>query len=165
MNSKEVAVAPIEPMTTHEPGTLPDVFRLVEQLQRKLSHVQRETVRHTGLTPPQYAALTQLWTRDKQPLKDLAAGNHCTAATMTSLVDGLERKGLVTRRPHPDDRRSLQVCLTPEGAALQGSAPSVAEMFRGCCTGLSPAETEALAALLAKLDGALRRWQAVAADT
>ena len=150
-------------MTTYEPGSLPDVFRLVEQLQKKLNHVQRETVRHTGLTPPQYAALTQLWAHDGQPLKDLAAGNHCTAATMTSLVDGLERKGLVTREPHPEDRRSLQVRLTPEGVALQATAPSVAEMFHGCCSGLSPVESRELAALLTKLDAALSRWQERAA--
>lgn len=150
-------------MISEEPGSLPDVFRLVEQLNKKLNHVQRETVRDTGLTPPQYAAMNQLWRRDGQPLKDLAAGNHCTPATMTSLVDGLERKRLVTREPHPEDRRSLQVRLTPEGVALQATAPSVAEMFHGCCSGLSPAESRDLTALLTKLDAALSRWQDSAA--
>ena len=141
--------------------SLPHVFGLVEQLQKKLDHVQRQTVRHVGLTPPQFAALSQLWAQDGQPLKDLAAGNGCTPATMTTIVDGLERKGLVSRRPHPGDRRSLLVHVTTEGAGLQGSTPSLEEMFAGCCSGLSPDETRTLVKLLSKLDTALQRWEPV----
>jgi DNA-binding MarR family transcriptional regulator len=143
---------------TRTAATLPDVFRLVEQLNRKLERVQRLTVRDTGLTPPQYVALSQLWEQDGQPLKDLAAGNHCTPATMTTIVDGLERKGFVTREPHPDDRRSLQVRLTAEGRRMRGAAPNVEDMFRGCCSGLSPDDTRTLANLLTRLDTALAGW-------
>lgn len=149
---------------TQTAATLPDVFQLVEQLNRKLERVQRLTVRDTGLTPPQYVALSQLWERDGQPLKDLAAGNHCTPATMTTIVDGLERKGLVTREPHPDDRRSLQVKLTDEGERMRGAAPGVEEMFHGCCSGLSPDETSTLATLLGRLDTALAGWNPEAAS-
>ncbi|MDJ0923263.1 MAG: MarR family transcriptional regulator [Acidimicrobiia bacterium] len=143
----------------YQAGSLPDVFRLVEQLHKKLMHVRRETVRQTGLTPPQYATLTQLWELDGQPPKDLAAGNACTPATMTTIIDGLERKSLVTRKPHPSDRRSLLVHLTQDGAKLRGSSPTVGEMFRGCCSGLAPDESQNLAGLLAKLDAALSAWQ------
>ena len=141
-----------------EAATLPDVFQLVETVNRKLEQVQRATVRDTGLTPPQYVALSQLWERDGQRLKDLAAGNHCTPATMTTIVDGLERKGLVTREPYPDDRRSLQVRLTAAGKRLCGATPDIDDMFRGCCGGLSPDETSTLADLLARLDRALAGW-------
>ncbi len=140
-------------------GSLPDVFRLVEQLHSKLMHVRRETVRRTGLTPPQYATLTQLWELDRQPLKDLAGGNNCTAATMTTIVDGLERKSLVTRQPHPSDRRSLLVHLTKDGAELRDTTPTVEAMFRGCCSGLPPRESQVLAGLLTKLAYALTAWQ------
>lgn len=145
-------------------ATLPDVFDLVEQVNKKLERVQRITVRDTGLTPPQFVTLSQLWERDGQPLKDLAAGNHCTPATMTTIVDGLERKGLATREPHPDDRRSLQVRLTEEGKRLRGTAPDIEDIFRGCCSGLSPDETDTLATLLARLDGALAEWDPEIAD-
>lgn len=143
----------------YPPGSLPDVFRLVEQLHKKLMHVRRETVRQTGLTPPQYAALTQLWELDGRPLKDLAAGNNCTPATMTTIVDSLERKSLVTRQPHPSDRRSLLVHLTQDGAELRDSTPTVEEMFSGCCSGLPPGESQTLAELLTKLDTALSAWE------
>jgi MarR family transcriptional regulator, 2-MHQ and catechol-resistance regulon repressor len=37
-----------------------------------------------------------------------------SSASMTSLVDTLERRGLVERRPHPTDRRKVLIHLTPE---------------------------------------------------
>lgn len=139
--------------------TLPTVFRLVEGLSRKLTNLQRQTMQSAGLTPPQYAALAQLWAQDGLQPKDLAAGNQCTPATMTAIVDALERKDLASRAPHPDDRRSLIVLLTPDGKRLQGTTPTLHEMFRGCCAGLSPDETKELAHLLTKLDTALAGWE------
>lgn len=38
-----------------------------------------------------------------------------TSATMTGILDRLEKMGLVERRPHPDDRRAILVCLTDQG--------------------------------------------------
>ncbi len=144
---------------TYPADTLPGVFQLVEQLAKKLTNIQRQTMRHTGLTPPQYVTLTQLWTEDGQPLKDLAAGNQCTPATMTTIVDSLERKGLVAREPHPEDRRSLRVRLTAEGESLREATPTLQDMLHGCCVGLSPDETQALSRLLSKLDLALTDWE------
>jgi DNA-binding MarR family transcriptional regulator len=37
-----------------------------------------------------------------------------SSASMTSLVDTLERRGLVERRPHPTDRRKVLIHLTPD---------------------------------------------------
>lgn len=49
---------------------------------------------------------------------DLAAQTHVTSGTMTSRVDGLARRGLVTRVPDSDDGRLVRVELTDEGAAI-----------------------------------------------
>jgi len=48
----------------------------------------------------------------------LAAQQGVTRATMTGLLEGLERDGLVDRFPDPEDRRSTLVRLTAEGRAL-----------------------------------------------
>jgi len=45
-----------------------------------------------------------------------------TRPNITKLVDGLERQGLVTRVPHPVDRRMVQAQLTPDGAAVAAHA-------------------------------------------
>jgi DNA-binding MarR family transcriptional regulator len=38
-----------------------------------------------------------------------------SSASMTSLADTLERRGLIERRPHPTDRRKVLIHLTPDG--------------------------------------------------
>ena len=49
---------------------------------------------------------------------ELAAWAHQTTAGMTKTLDRLERAGLARRRPHPTDRRRVEIVLTDEGAAL-----------------------------------------------
>jgi DNA-binding MarR family transcriptional regulator len=41
-----------------------------------------------------------------------------SSASMTSLVDTLERRGLVERHPHPTDRRKVLIQLTPDGQSI-----------------------------------------------
>src|SRR5690606_38129730 len=48
----------------------------------------------------------------------LTANLLVTTGTMTNRIDRLEARGLVRRLPHPDDRRSVVVELTPEAVEL-----------------------------------------------
>lgn len=48
-------------------------------------------------------------------MKELAARMGVTTGTLTVLVDRLEDKQLVVRRPHEHDRRSILVALTQRG--------------------------------------------------
>jgi DNA-binding MarR family transcriptional regulator len=41
-----------------------------------------------------------------------------TTGSMTSLLDNLEKRGLIRRLPHPDDRRKLLIDITPEARAI-----------------------------------------------
>lgn len=49
---------------------------------------------------------------------ELSAHLHLTSGSVTSLLDGLERRGLLRRDQHPQDRRKLHVSITPQGRAL-----------------------------------------------
>jgi len=51
-------------------------------------------------------------------LGGFAAALFLEKSSASRMIDGLVRKGYVRRDPHPEDRRSLQLRLTPEGAAL-----------------------------------------------
>ncbi|MDH3259899.1 MAG: MarR family transcriptional regulator [Acidimicrobiia bacterium] len=144
----------------YQTGSIPDVFQLVKSLGRKLKNIQRQTVGIAGVTPPQFVVLGALWEQDARPLKELADAAHCTRATITGIVDILERKGLVTRQPNPGDRRSLLVTLTEQGKDLEQSTPTLEEMLHGCCAGLRPEETTQLVQLLAALDRSLALWEA-----
>ena len=136
-------------------ASIGEVFELLDQTAKNLRRIQRLTVRESGLTPPQYQVLHILREQDELPLKDLASACNCTRATITGLVDGLERKGLVSRKPNPDDRRSLLAALTEEGRALQGQTPSLDKIYSECCAGLTPEEFRHLGLLLGKLNASL----------
>ncbi len=63
---------------------------------------------------------TVLMVLNRDPLvplmpSDLAGKCGVTRATMTGLLDGLERKGWVRREPEMSDRRTLRVRLTQDG--------------------------------------------------
>jgi DNA-binding MarR family transcriptional regulator len=134
---------------------MPEIFQLVEHASRKLKRIQRETIQATHLTPPQYFVLSLLWERDGRTFKELAAAVSCSPATMTSIVDSLEHKGLVRREPNPLDRRSLLARLTPAGRVLQETTPSLEGIFACCCDGLEEDEAQELSRLLKKLNDSL----------
>jgi DNA-binding MarR family transcriptional regulator len=64
-----------------------------------------------------------------QPLsqQQLAAQLEIDRTTMVGLVDALEGKGLVARRPHPDDRRKNAVELTGDGRRTLTEAGAAAD--------------------------------------
>lgn len=69
------------------------------------------------LTPPQ-ARVLLLAARGRSQ-RELATDVRCDASNIVGIVDRLEQRGLVTRRPSPDDRRVKLVSLTDEGRAVR----------------------------------------------
>lgn len=85
-----------------------------------------------------------------------------TRGTVTGVLDSLERNDLVRRMPHPEDRRSLLIELTPAGRALlERALPDVRAAEREVMGGLEADEREALQALLRKAGGKIARSQTV----
>lgn len=73
-----------------------------------------------GLTPPQFYVLKTLAERGGRcPIGQIARAHHLTNATMTGLVKRLEglQPPLVMRETSLEDRRSVDVVLTPAGSA------------------------------------------------
>lgn len=76
-----------------------------------------------------------------------------TTGSMTSMLDTLEKRGLVTRRPHPTDRRKLLVDVTEDAVAiLDQLLPSLHHRERTVIeAALTGDEQQALLHMLAKL--------------
>jgi DNA-binding MarR family transcriptional regulator len=70
------------------------------------------------MTPPQLMTLRRLTTDDPVPTSEVAKWLCCDASNVTGIVDRLEARGLVERRPAPGDRRVKMLALTERGAAL-----------------------------------------------
>lgn len=87
---------------------------------------------------------------------DLADRANVTRATMTGLVDTLERDGFVKREHAPDDRRMMLVRLTPAGTRfIEKVLPDYLRRIATVMAGTSIDERRALVNLLAKIHGAV----------
>jgi len=85
---------------------------------------------------------------------ELAEAAGVTRATMTGLIDTLERDGLVKREPDPDDRRMMSVLLTPKGEKfLTDFLPGHFKLIAELMAPLSEAERKTLVKLLVKIQG------------
>ena len=87
-----------------------------------------------------------------QPLSPttLAQRLIVTTASVTSLLDTLEGRGLVERRPDPADRRRLLVAITDDGLALVDQfLPEVVALQTAVMAQLSEPQRRQLVKLLA----------------
>ncbi|ETK37638.1 MarR family transcriptional regulator [Microbispora corallina] len=98
---------------------------LLNQVGRELRTTVDALLAPFDLTAQQAAVLLHASRQETSPNR-LAAEVGTDTAGMTRLLDRLEAKGLLARRPHPGDRRSVVVEVTPEGRAL---APRLAPVF------------------------------------
>src|SRR6187549_248113 len=71
------------------------------------------------LSPAQCHVLHLMEPERPLPMGQLAQTLACDASNVTGLVDRLEAKGLVRRRPSAEDRRVKVLVLTPTGARLR----------------------------------------------
>lgn len=78
------------------------------------------------------------------------------AASTTSVLDTLERRGLVERRPHPTDRRKLLIDLTESGRrAIDKILPGVHRLETAVMGALSEDERRNLLGLIAKVQASV----------
>jgi DNA-binding MarR family transcriptional regulator len=71
------------------------------------------------LSPAQCQVLNQIEPGRPMPMGQLAGALSCDASNVTGLVDRLESRGLIERRPSEQDRRVKVLSLTPLGARLR----------------------------------------------
>jgi DNA-binding MarR family transcriptional regulator len=107
-----------------------------------------------GLSMGKFTLLMQLLQADEQGLTPSECADRAgvTRATITGLLDGLERERLVKRQPSPTDRRMLSVQLTDEGRKLLAQMlPDHFCRTTGLMSHLTTTEKETLIQLLQKL--------------
>jgi DNA-binding MarR family transcriptional regulator len=119
---------------------------------RRLRHLTRETLSPWDVTPSQSRALSVLIRHGDQRLSELAEHLHIAARSATEVVDDLQRRGLVERRPDPADRRATLVALTEPGAVTGGAIAAARQAEAGRFFGsLSPADRAHLSRILQEL--------------
>ena len=107
-----------------------------------------------NLSMGKFTLLMQLFQADEQKLtpSECAERTGVTRATITGLLDGLERDKLIIRQPYPTDRRMLSVQLTDKGRELLSQMlPDHFCRTTNLMAHLTEAEKKTLIELLAKV--------------
>lgn len=92
---------------------------ILESTRNAVHTLFKDRLATFGVTPIQYSLLKCLWKTDMQTPTQLAQALRIDASTVTGVIERLERKTFVERIYSEKDRRSVHVCLKPEGAALK----------------------------------------------
>jgi MarR family transcriptional regulator, repressor for mepA len=113
--------------------------------------------RERGLTPEQGRTIGWLAENPGAMQRDIARMSRTSAASTSSLLQGLERRGLVERRSEEGDDRSKRVYATPEAVELiAGFHDAMVSMEDDILAPLDSGERAALHALLAKVTAPLQ---------
>ena len=129
--------------------TLADAFRSVS---RQLRETSQETLAPWDINPSQFRALRVLSHHGAIRLSDLSGRLHIAPRSATEVVDALQSRGLVERRPDPSDRRATLVELTARGEqVLTGIWEARGSESERVFDRLSPADRDHLARILRQL--------------
>jgi DNA-binding MarR family transcriptional regulator len=139
------------------PASAPDrPFRavgfLLSQLGFQTSKRFAERLAPLDLNPRTFALLRHIEAAEGQSQHALAEALRLPPSRMVALLDELEERNLVERRPHPTDRRVRALHLAPAGKRLLGKAKKVAaEHEAEVCADLTAEEREQLLDLLGRI--------------
>lgn len=132
-----------------------EVLSRVSRLSRHLDRARQRVLEAQGLDLWEFDVLVAL--RRTRPPHELSPGGlmratMVTSGTMTNRIDRLAGRGLVSRRPDPQDGRGVRVRLTPRGRARADAAMTeLLARERELLAGLDAAQRATLAGLLRRL--------------
>jgi MarR family transcriptional repressor of mepA len=135
-----------------QPNSSFELFRWIGWAQLK---VGQDWVRERELSHEQSFALGFLEQNPGAIQRDIAEVTRTSAASVSSLLQGLERRGLVERRSGGNER-SKRVYATPEGSELiAGFGAAMADAEQKILAPLNEAERKTLHTLLSKITAEL----------
>ncbi|HVV75436.1 MAG TPA: MarR family transcriptional regulator [Mycobacteriales bacterium] len=107
-------------MVAKAPAGRDELTDAVLGVSRALVGIALRTVAEesSDITLVQFRALATLAEHSSQPVRALAALLHVNPSTVTRMASRLRRKGLLTSRSDPDDRRVTRLEITPAGEAI-----------------------------------------------
>jgi DNA-binding MarR family transcriptional regulator len=129
---------------------------LLSSLGYAVSRRFHEILEPLELEPGEFALLRAVSANDGEPQNALAERLHMSPSWMVAVVDDLEQRELLERRPHARDRRVRTLHLTAAGTKLLRQAERKAQRFDGQVTEpLNEKELEQLLELLQRVAAGL----------
>jgi DNA-binding MarR family transcriptional regulator len=125
---------------------------LLKRSQTKLSKAVDIELTQYEITSVQGGILMMLASGRYSTAAELAREMYIDSASMTRMIDRLEKRGLIVRMPRGDDRRIINLQLTEEGRSLAGRLPACyTHVLNQNFAEFTPEEVTTLKTLLRKL--------------
>lgn len=102
-----------------------EILVALRRIIRAIDLHSKQLAQTYGLTGPQLVVLKELAGQNHSPTGALADRVSLSHATVTGIVDRLQRRGLVERSRSATDRRQMVVSVTEEGRAIAAKMPSL----------------------------------------
>jgi DNA-binding MarR family transcriptional regulator len=131
-------------------------IRALVQAHEDTSRLANHALRHYGLSPSARQALAAIdGAGGTLPQSAIATQLLSAPASITSLLDTLERRGLVVRERDPEDRRKQSVRITEAGsAAVRQFVPEAVAIQTAILAGFTDAERGRLTRMLLRVSEA-----------
>ena len=111
-----------------------------------------EDIRSYGINPTEFAVLELLLHKGDQPIQKIGDKVLLASSSITYVVDKLEKKNLLERKPCPKDRRVTYASITEKGNELMSDIfPKHQEAVQKIFGGLNDEEKEWMTQHLKKL--------------
>lgn len=126
----------------------------VQRVNQASRNEMFRTFRDEGeeLTPEQWVVLVRLWEEDGRTQTDLGSSTFHDRPTMSRILDGMERRGLLVRRPDAQSARVWRIFLTPAGKALRKKlVPRAQELVERMERGISARDLATTRATLTQM--------------
>lgn len=131
-------------------------IRLLAECFQAFEQTSGRHVRELGLTPPQFDIVVTLGRTSGLSCRELGDRTLITKGTLTGVLNRLEARGVLTRAPSAEDRRSVIVRLTAAGETLfEQVFPTHVAYLKQCFADFDDCDLAALEQQLSRLRQAL----------
>jgi DNA-binding MarR family transcriptional regulator len=102
---------------------------LLRLLEAKYDGLYQSVTRQNDITPRQFGVLMALLQEGPMTASALAERISCDRNTLSEMLKRMAARRLISKKSHPDDRRSIQVQITAKGTtALMAVVPAAARL-------------------------------------
>ncbi len=102
-----------------------DVFVALRKIDRAIDIHSKKLAKRYGLTGPQLMVLKEIKKSADTPISQISRNISLSQATVTSILDRLEKQGFAKRQRSSIDKRKVNLCLTEKAIQVLSSNPTI----------------------------------------
>lgn len=122
--------------------------RALESIKKRVE----EDIKSMGLNPTEFAVLELIYSKGEQPIQKIGEKVLIASSSITYVVDKLEKKDFLKRKPCPQDRRITYAAITQAGTDFMNEVfPNHKMKINEICAGLDTEEKKLMIQQLKKI--------------